>query len=77
MGIISFPIKTHSREDITTQFELNDCIIHHCKPKIYKIVSGRRKYIDFVAVCKEDACNKISDDVNITVEAWNKWNPKQ
>jgi hypothetical protein len=76
MGIYTIKLKTHGRQDISNQFyNLNDCIIHGCKPKIFKIVSGRRKHVDFVAVCEEDTCAKISESAHQTVDAWNKWNP--
>ena len=78
MSSIIFQMKTHSREDITEQFpDLNNCIIHNIKPRILKIVAGKRKEVHYVAHCKHDDCGKISFDVNDTVNAWNKWNPKQ
>ncbi len=77
MSIVQFQMKTHSREDITDQFpDLNDCIVHNRKPRILKIVAGRRKEIHYVAVCNKDECSKISMDAQQTVNAWNKWNPQ-
>ena len=77
MGYWEVKMKTHSREDITEQYpDLNDCIVHHHKPKILKIVSGKRKETFYTAHCDHDDCGKISHDPKITVDAWNKWNPK-
>lgn len=76
MTVISYPLKTHSRTDITNQFDnLNECFIHHCKPTILDIVAGRHKEHHFVASCISDHCGKISsvsgqDVVNI----WNNLN---
>lgn len=78
MGVVEFKMKTHSRQDITDQFpDLNDCIGHHKKPQIQKLVSGRRKETYYCAFCDHDDCGKISYDANETVRLWNKWNPKQ
>ena len=78
MGIYIMQLKAHSREDITEIcLDLNNCVVHGCKPKILKMVSGKRKYIDFVATCKEDDCSKIAETKEKVVAAWNKWNPKQ
>ena len=74
--MIEFQMKTWSRENISDQFVLNDCIVHHRKPSILKIVAGRRKETYYTAVCESDDCGKISHDPNETVAAWNKWNPK-
>lgn len=76
MGVIEFKMKTHSREDITSQFpDLNNCKTHGTKPTIYKIVAGRRKETFYTAVCQHDDCGKIAYDPNETVKHWNKWNP--
>lgn len=74
MGIVQFQLKTHSREDITNLFELNDCIVHNCKPTILKIVAGKRKEIHYVAVCKDEQCGKITMEENNIDKIWNKWN---
>jgi len=76
MSIISFQMKTHSRENITdTLPELNDCIVHKCKPSIFKMVVGKRKEIFYVANCKDDDCGKIGSSADEVVKSWNKFNP--
>jgi hypothetical protein len=77
MGVTIFQMKTQVLDDVTDQFDnLNDCIVHHCKPLILKIMSGGNKNIDYVAVCESNDCYKISESAEKTVEYWNKWNPK-
>ena len=70
-------MKNHSREDITDRFEnINDCVVHKCKPVIMDIVAGRRKEHHYVAVCKSDDCTKLTTDPDDRiVQIWNKWNP--
>lgn len=76
MSIISYTLKTHSREDITDQFpELNDCIVHNKKPDIFRMVVGKRKDVFYIACCDHDDCGKITSTAEETVSAWNKWNP--
>ena len=79
MSIVTFQMKTHSRVDVTDQVadQLNDCVKHHCKPGIFKMVVGKRKETFYVANCQHDDCGKISTTLEETVAAWNKWNPKQ
>lgn len=78
MGVITTILKTHSRQNVTNTFDnLNDCIIHKCKPVIMDIVAGRSKEHHFVASCKDEDCNKISmDSGKEVVNIWNKWNPQ-
>lgn len=76
MSIFTVTMKTHSRENLTSQFVLNDCIIHHRQPVIEKMVVGRRREVYFVARCEHDDCGKIHDSAQQVVDAWNKWNPK-
>lgn len=77
MGVFTTTLKTHSREDITDKCgELNNCIVHGCKPQILKIIAGKRKELFVVASCEDDECGKISTTIEATVAAWNKWNPK-
>jgi hypothetical protein len=77
MGVIEFQMKTHSRENITHEFNnLNPCIKHNRTPTIMKIVAGRRKEEHFCAWCDEEECDKISYDRKGIAEIWNKWNSK-
>ncbi len=77
MGVFQVTMKTHSREDITEQHihDLNDCAVHKHKPKIFKMVVGKRKETFYVAQCDSDDCSKISDHPTKTVLTWNKYNP--
>lgn len=76
--VISYPMRTHSTEDVTGQAShLNKCIVHHIKPQVLKIVAGKRKEVFYSAVCKHEDCNKLSYDLKETVDAWNKWNPNK
>lgn len=76
MSVFTSQMKVHSREDITSQFtNLHNCKIHNCLPEIQRIVSGRNKYIDFVAFCKDDSCIKIADSTYEIEKIWNQFNP--
>lgn len=76
MGVVSFPMKTHSRKDLTEQFDvLNPCIVHGKKPRIVHTVAGREKYDFYCAVCEHDDCAKMGNDATDAVNVWNKWNP--
>lgn len=77
MSTISFTLKTHNREDITSQFIfINDCIVHKCKPTVLHIVAGKRKESHWVVLCKDEDCNKISmQSPEHVVTAWNFYNP--
>jgi hypothetical protein len=77
MGVIEFKLKTHSRENLTSNYpDLNNCIVHNRKPVIEKIVAGRHKDVHFIATCNHDDCGKISHSADAVVAAWNRWNPK-
>lgn len=75
MGIFTVTLKTHSRKNITSECgELNDCVVHGCKPIIEVMVVGKRKDTHYVAWCKHDDCGKIANSKEDVVKAWNKWN---
>jgi hypothetical protein len=78
MSVFTVTLKTHSREDLTEKVndQLNDCIVHSCKPRIVKMVVGKRKEIYFVANCKHEDCGKIACTLEDAIAFWNKWNPK-
>lgn len=75
--MFSVALKTHSREELTNQFELNSCIVHDRKPSIFRIVAGKRKEIFYTAICDHEDCGKITtENAQKVVDYWNKWNPK-
>lgn len=77
MGVIEFQMKTHFREDITSQFSgLNLCKIHTRLPTVWKIVHGRRKEIAYVFQCDHANCSLITSSHLDVVPLWNKFNPK-
>lgn len=78
MGVFITQMKTHSRKDITDKAgELIPCIKHNLIPAVYEIVAGKRKEVYYHISCGYDCCAKLSMDLKIATEAWNKWNQKQ
>ena len=78
MGVFVTQMKTHSRKDITdTVGELNPCIKHNLMPVVYEIVAGKRKEVYYHVSCGHDCCGKLSMQLKIATEAWNKWNQRQ
>lgn len=77
MGIISTPMKTHNRTDLSDKYLfINDCIVHRCKPTVLDIVAGRRKEHHYVVQCKSEDCGKISMvSADHVVTVWNHYNP--
>jgi len=76
MSVTIFQMKVHSREKLEVNDKVNVCVVHKCKPEFFKIISGRSKYIDYVAFCKSDDCTKIGESKGKVIEYWNKWNPE-
>lgn len=77
MSVVSFQMKTHKREDITSQFLfIHDCAVHNVKPTVWHIVAGRRKESHWVVECGHDECTKITmENAETTVTIWNNYNP--
>jgi len=78
MSVYTCQMKTHSRTNITDKCgQLNDCIVHGCKPTILHIVAGKRKENFYTAVCSGDEeCGKINTGgIDEIVAIWNRWNP--
>lgn len=76
MSIYEYQMKTHSREDISKEFDnLNLCIIHGRRPVVLKIVVGRRKDIVYCMMCDSEDCRRITDSQKTVESIWNKFNP--
>jgi hypothetical protein len=76
MGIYIVQMKTHNRVDITNQFDnLNDCIIHHEKPKVMELTVCKSKDAFYVITCKHNDCTRMADDKLQVEDVWNKYNP--
>lgn len=78
MTVVTTPMKTHSRKNITTDFLfIHDCKIHNCKPSVWDIVSGKMKEHYYLVHCDgSDDCGKLSmDSPEHVVDVWNHYNP--
>jgi len=77
MSIVSVKLKTHSREDLTSDFLfINNCTVHGNKPEVLDIVAGKDKEHHYVVTCGHDECSKISMvSAQSVVDIWNHYNP--
>lgn len=77
MGTFTTPMKTHSREDLTTKFMfIHPCVVHKCRPNVYDIVAGTRKEHHYIVTCGHDECSKLSQiSPESVVDIWNHYNP--
>ncbi len=74
MSVFTVKMKTHIREEITGLGNLNLCKVHDIKPKIFKMVVGKRKETFYVANCQHDDCGKIAHTLDEVINFWNKHN---
>ena len=78
MSVVTFQMKTHSRDKLNSQFIfINDCKVHNCKPNVWHIVSGKRKESYYLVECVgHDECGKLSQvSADHVVTVWNHYNP--